>query len=270
MEHNKPKNINPWLRALKGAPLSCLVALLSSEGAVVTRAWLCRATGYCKLTVSDALETLADWGLVAAAPEGDGWLLTEAVSQLGLFPAPQNIAGEGGPPDPAATETDHTENLEGRKIFFPQLVEEVKLINLNILTTTDSKGAQGEKFSHPKVGAGKRPKPDRLAACDVPRRLSATEIIFGEALARLRSPPSPRLVLAWISQAYRQRQKLCILARVVYANLWGGGVGIMGFAGDCKVAWARGREARRMGKHEGHEGDEGHKGLGSLIVDCRL
>jgi len=197
------------LRALKGAPLSCLVALLTSEGAV-TRAWLCRATGYCKRTVSEALETLADWGLATAAPEGDGWLLTEAVSQLGLLPETQKTAKEGDQPAAAATEAGREESLEEGKNFFHQLVEVVKLINLNILTTTDSQGAQGENFSHPQVGAGKRPKPDPL---------DATHTIFGEAVVRLRPPPSPRLILAWIAQAYRQRHKLRKPARVVYANL---------------------------------------------------
>ena len=65
-----------YLRALKGAPLSILVAL-KLIGKPVSQAWLESATGYTDKTLSRALLYLQEIGLVNGSP-GFGWIVSEA------------------------------------------------------------------------------------------------------------------------------------------------------------------------------------------------
>jgi biotin operon repressor len=66
------------VRALRGAPLSCLVALALSNNPVGC-AWLTRVTGYSDKPISEALKTLREFGLVDCNGRYDGWRLVESV-----------------------------------------------------------------------------------------------------------------------------------------------------------------------------------------------
>ncbi len=77
-----------WLRALKGAPLSCLVALALANRSVGVL-WLAGMTGYAKQAVTSAMQTLAQFGLAEQTNRYDGWRLTVSAAQLPLFTLPQ-------------------------------------------------------------------------------------------------------------------------------------------------------------------------------------
>lgn len=70
------------VRALKGAPLSCLFAMMIANQPV-TEQWLCSITGYTDKSISSALTSLKEFHL-AAQPAGDRhpWILTQDAQQL--------------------------------------------------------------------------------------------------------------------------------------------------------------------------------------------
>lgn len=81
------QNINPLtvLRSLKGAPLSCLMALMFATQPV-GKLWLSRITGYSDKPVAAALEYLLEMGFVTTAGRYESWQIKQNVFQLPLAP----------------------------------------------------------------------------------------------------------------------------------------------------------------------------------------
>jgi len=78
-------NINPLtaLRSLKGAPLSCLVALMFASQPV-GKEWLSRITGYSDKPVSAALDYLLEMGFVTSSGRYHAWQINHQAIQLPL------------------------------------------------------------------------------------------------------------------------------------------------------------------------------------------
>ena len=81
------QNINPLtvLRSLKGAPLSCLMALMFATQPV-GKEWLSRITGYSDKPVSAALDYLLEMGFVTCSGRYESWQIKQNVFQLPLGP----------------------------------------------------------------------------------------------------------------------------------------------------------------------------------------
>lgn len=79
------QNINPLtaLRSLKGAPLSCLVALMFANQPV-GKEWLSRITGYSDKPVSAALDYLLEMGFVTSSGRYHAWQINQQAVQLPL------------------------------------------------------------------------------------------------------------------------------------------------------------------------------------------
>ena len=79
------QNINPLtvLRSLKGAPLSCLMALMFATQPV-GKEWLSRVTGYSDKPVASALDYLLEMGFVTTAGRYESWQIKQNVFQLPL------------------------------------------------------------------------------------------------------------------------------------------------------------------------------------------
>ena len=77
---------NPLLtvRALKGAPLSCLLALALLGGGPVGEREIITGTGYSQNKVREGLEVLEAAGLVTRQGRYEGWSLTSGARQLPL------------------------------------------------------------------------------------------------------------------------------------------------------------------------------------------
>ena len=76
-------NINPLtaLRSLKGAPLSCLVALMFANQPV-GKEWLARVTGYSDKPVSSAMDYLLEMGFVINGGRTESWELNQEMKHL--------------------------------------------------------------------------------------------------------------------------------------------------------------------------------------------
>ena len=79
------QNINPLtaLRSLKGAPLSCLVALFFANQPVGKK-WLARVTGYSDKPVSSAMDYLLEMGFVTSAGRCESWQIKKNIFHLPL------------------------------------------------------------------------------------------------------------------------------------------------------------------------------------------
>ena len=77
------------LRMLKGAPLSCYVALLLVHQQVTAR-WLSAVTGYGNQAVTTALETLSTMRLAACDSHRSAWRLLEGHQMLLVIPDHEN------------------------------------------------------------------------------------------------------------------------------------------------------------------------------------
>jgi hypothetical protein len=82
------------LRALKGAPLSIVIAL-KLAGQPVGAAWLIAATGYGHNVIARALRVLCELQLAMPLRRYDGWTLTEGGSRL-LLPLPIDGSAQNG------------------------------------------------------------------------------------------------------------------------------------------------------------------------------
>ena len=71
------------LRALKGAPMSCLVAMQIAQQPVGA-AWLESATGYSNQAITKALQVLRELQVATQVGRFDGWVLLEQGQQLVL------------------------------------------------------------------------------------------------------------------------------------------------------------------------------------------
>lgn len=80
------QTLNPLssLRALKGAPLSCLFALMFANQPV-GKAWLSRMTGYSDKPVAAALDYLLEMGFVTSNGRYEAWQLNSQAIQLPLM-----------------------------------------------------------------------------------------------------------------------------------------------------------------------------------------
>jgi hypothetical protein len=79
------QNINPLtaLRSLKGAPLSCLVALIFANQPV-GKEWLARVTGYSDKPVSSAMDYLLEMGFVINGGRTEAWAIHHEFRQLSM------------------------------------------------------------------------------------------------------------------------------------------------------------------------------------------
>jgi hypothetical protein len=101
------------LRALKGAPLSCLFALLLAHQPVTAR-WLSAATGYGNQAITTALSTLEQFRYAVCDSHRSAWRLAEGV-QLALPFGPDLIADHGNHDSvPAAATTAIVESQDLR------------------------------------------------------------------------------------------------------------------------------------------------------------
>jgi hypothetical protein len=80
------QTLNPLasLRALKGAPLSCLFALMFANQPV-GKAWLSRMTGYSDKPVAAALDYLFEMGYVTSNGRYEAWQINSQAIQLPLM-----------------------------------------------------------------------------------------------------------------------------------------------------------------------------------------
>jgi len=97
------------LRALKGAPLSCLLALKLAEERPVGTMWVGQVTGYREKTVGLALRALQRMGLAEQTARFEGWHLTQA-GRLAVPPASRQ--NDNSLPTATAIYTDSNNRLE--------------------------------------------------------------------------------------------------------------------------------------------------------------
>lgn len=129
------------LRALKGAPLSCLGALHLAYPSPLGRSQLHAMTGWAKDKITDAMRLLVDvFGFAARLGRYESWCLTDKGKQLKL------------PFFQTSTPADFTRALsEGEKIALPPSSSSYLLSNTVIesdLKTTTT--GEGEKIALPK------------------------------------------------------------------------------------------------------------------------
>jgi len=187
------------LRALKGAPLACLFALLLCEQPA-SQVWLMRATGYSPNSVSAALRLLEELGLAWRSnplgdwsPSGDSSrrssLTSELAAALGLV-QPGSAESE---PQPSKFEAS------------PGGGEEESDSSI-------------KKIPPPQTSTQNEVRPTGQVSAE--RILGATRELFGEMV---HGPPSryrdTRLLLATIAEVYSRRHTLAKPARVVYTQL---------------------------------------------------
>src|SRR5437763_1216417 len=83
------------LRALKGAPLSCLIAMHIAAQPVGAN-WLSAITGYAHQAITKALIVLREFQLAVETSRFNGWTLTPHGQQL-VLPAPVPPSAENQP-----------------------------------------------------------------------------------------------------------------------------------------------------------------------------
>jgi hypothetical protein len=95
-----------WLRALKGAPLSCLAAL-SARRIPCAQPWLAIATGYHKEAVAAALGTLHQFGLACRISRVEGWVISMEGARLlaGALHSGDLAGDRRGADDPSGGQT---------------------------------------------------------------------------------------------------------------------------------------------------------------------
>jgi len=109
------QNINPLtvLRSLKGAPLSCLMALMFATQPV-GKEWLSRITGYSDKPVASALDYLLEMGFVTTSGRYESWQIKQNVFQLPL--GPENPLPETSRNYSDSLPTTTTINIDSNKI----------------------------------------------------------------------------------------------------------------------------------------------------------
>jgi hypothetical protein len=109
------QNINPLtiLRSLKGAPLSCLMALMFATKPV-GKEWLSRITGYSDKPVAAALDYLLEMGFVTTSGRYESWQIKQNVFQLPL--GPENPLPESSRNNSDSLPTTTAINIDSNKI----------------------------------------------------------------------------------------------------------------------------------------------------------
>lgn len=229
-----PRNDNPLalVRALRGAPLTCLFALsLAGEPAQVRR--VCEMTGYSHKTAAAALQALAELGLAAHDGQHSQWRLAPPAGDLlQAGSAAQNPAGDpaGRPPSTrteAAARPEAAANPLGRSLggkfsspsgkIYDSKVKAIAKAYPTSISLSIIKRESALTANRP----GQAPPRKREAGREAVRKiLAATRDLFGErVLGRPSQYPDVQLLLGWIAQAYDHRDRLRKPARVVYAGL---------------------------------------------------
>ena len=194
------------LRALKGAPLACLFALLLCEHPA-SQVWLMQATGYSPNSVSSAMRLLEELGLAGrSGPLGD-WSPLGDKSPQGDMLARSSLSAELA----AVLGLDHSDSAgsatqPSKFEASPGGGEEESDSSIKNNPPPPLAKAQNEALPTGQVS------PERI--------LGATRDLFGEMV---HGPPSryrdARLLLATIAEVYSQRHTLSKPARVVYTRL---------------------------------------------------
>ena len=126
-------NINPLtaLRSLKGAPLSCLVALMFANQPV-GKEWLARVTGYSDKPVSSAMDYLLEMGFVTNAARTESWELHAQIRQL-MIGNPELLlesTRNNSDSDPTTTALTKDNNKQEKAVAEEQ-VEEQEIVDNN-------------------------------------------------------------------------------------------------------------------------------------------
>ena len=126
-------NINPLtaLRSLKGAPLSCLVALMFANQPV-GKEWLARVTGYSDKPVSSAMDYLLEMGFVTNAARTESWELHSQIRQL-MIGNPELLlesTRNNSDSDPTTTALTKDNNNQEKAVAEEQ-VEEQEIVDNN-------------------------------------------------------------------------------------------------------------------------------------------
>jgi hypothetical protein len=120
-------NINPLtaIRSLKGAPLSCLVAMMFANQPV-GKEWLARVTGYSDKPVASALDYLLEMGFVINGSRSQAWELHPDIKQLPmenptLFLEPSRNISDS---QPTTTALNTDNNSESKAVAEESAVDE--------------------------------------------------------------------------------------------------------------------------------------------------
>ena len=199
-----PPNTTTLLRALKGAPLACLFALLICDHPA-SQVWLMQATGYSPNSVSAALRLLEELGLAQRlGPLGDWSSAGNSATRASLAAALAATLSPGANCAESSPEASKFEAPPGGGGYSISLKD-------NLYPPPPEAEPQIEALPE---------GPINPAQVSVERILEATRDLFGE---RMHGPPSRyrdrRLLLATIAEVYQQRYQLAKPARVAYSRL---------------------------------------------------
>lgn len=207
------------LRSLKGAPLSCLMALSTVDYPVEAQ-WLCEMTGYSHGTITAALRALAAHGFVTHNPSRSGWRLTPRGNIV-------HFRSTTALEDPQEKETkvdtiDSDSQITKQTDVSPKSEADRNSCDTGAqakLRESGNKDTQTISDSDLSLSLAAEEKDDSEKA-QLENILKSCELILGEPVIW---PKSVRLevetTLACIAQAYVEREKFSKPARVVYANL---------------------------------------------------
>ena len=193
-------NTTTLLRALKGAPLACLFALLLCNQPA-SQIWLTQCTGYSHNSVLAALRLLEELGLARrCAPLGE-WYPCGDQSARDSLTAGLAAALSLEKPESAALAPDPS-NFDGAPGGGEESISSI---------TKDIPPPPGKEPQNEILPAGQ---------VSVERILEATRELFGEMV---HGPPSRyrdrRVLLATIAEVYARRHTLSKPARVAYSRL---------------------------------------------------
>lgn len=184
------------IRKLKGAPLAVLALLVwaarEKPGVGVTNAWLCTWSGYSDKPVANALAYLEGEGMAVRAPAG-GWIAAHNALQLPLFAVDNSV-----------------DNSVDELASYPQGRGESR-------KNSDSAGSLKSSQSINTSLQNQTDLDSRGGEIPTEKVLQAAERLFGERPYGDNYPDLQHL-LAWVAQAWAQRDKLRAPARVVYAH----------------------------------------------------
>jgi hypothetical protein len=207
------------LRSLKGAPLSCLIALSTVDHPVEAQ-WLCEMTGYSHGTITAGLRALAAHGFVTHNPSRSGWRLTPRgkivhIRDTSELKAPQEKESQVEKPDidPQLPNPFEPTPKSGAGRNFCDSGSQAKL------RESDYKDIHTESDSNLSLSLAAEENNDSEKG-QLEKILESCELILGEPVIW---PKGVNLkvetTLACIAQAYVEREKFSKPARVVYANL---------------------------------------------------
>ncbi len=135
-----------YLRELKGAPLSTLLALRIA-GQPVGERWLCAATGYSQNPVRDALIHLGECGLAQRNGRTESWQATEEARQLAVDLPASTVAASESQLLTLAGDTTTTTQIEETEAAAVVVVNESRKMTLDLLRQAGIRGSMAGKLA---------------------------------------------------------------------------------------------------------------------------